>query len=50
MVHPPGEKGGVIMDSGLFFLTLAMLCIWLILDEFYGKKRISTFANLVIPA
>lgn len=29
------------MDASLFLLLLFLLCVWLILDELYGKKRIS---------
>ena len=28
-------------DRSLFFMTLAIICMWLVLDEFLGKKRIS---------
>lgn len=29
----------------LFFMIVSLSCIWLILDEFYGNKRISAFIS-----
>lgn len=37
-------------DKSLFFITLAMICIWLVLDNFYGKKRINTFILSMFPS
>lgn len=34
-------------DKTVFFLILAMGCLYLILDEFYGKKRIDGFISVV---
>jgi hypothetical protein len=36
-----------IMDSGLFFLTLSLIAVWLLLDEFIGGKRITRLANTI---
>ena len=30
-------------DKSLFFLTLALCCVWLILDNFMGEKYINKF-------
>lgn len=37
------------MEKGLLFLTLAMLCLWLILDEFFGTNKISALAQRMTP-
>lgn len=37
------------MDKGLLFLTFALICFWLIFDDFMGKKRLSTFASKMTP-
>lgn len=37
------------MEKGLLFLTLAVGCLWLILDEFFGDKRLSNIVNNVTP-
>lgn len=37
------------MDRGLFFFILGLASIWLVLDEFVGKKRLTTFAGLMTP-
>ena len=37
-------------DRSLFFITLALICIWLILDNFYGKKHINTFLLSIFPS
>ena len=37
-------------DKSLFFITLALICVWLILDNFYGKKRVNTFILSLFPS
>lgn len=37
------------MEKGLLFLTLAVGCGWLVLDEFFGNKRISNIAKNFTP-
>ena len=37
------------MDKGLFFMTMALACVWIILDDFFGKKYISTLVSNLIP-
>lgn len=36
-------------DSGksLFFLIVSMTCFWLILDMFYGKKKITQLVDII---
>lgn len=34
---------------GLLFFIFGFVCIWLVLDEFYGKKYISHVASLLTP-
>jgi hypothetical protein len=38
------------MDKGLFFLILALTCLWLVFDEFVGSKRISKLAGYMTPS
>lgn len=33
------------MDKSLFFTTMSLICIWLVLDNIYGKKYINKFLN-----
>lgn len=28
------------MEKGLLFFTLSLLCLWVILDEFFGDKKL----------
>jgi len=37
------------MERQIFFLILALGAVWLILDDFNGKKRITAFAKGVTP-
>jgi len=37
------------MEKGLLFLTLSMLCLWAVLDELFGDKRISGIARQLTP-
>lgn len=37
------------MDKGLFFLILSMGCVWLILDQAMGKKRLQGFLQTLFP-
>jgi hypothetical protein len=37
------------MERGLLFFTLALLCVWAVLDEFWGKKKISEIAAKLTP-
>ena len=36
-------------DKGLFYLVLALICFWLVLDEVYGNQYISKFIVKIIP-
>ena len=36
-------------DKSLMFMILALGCVWLVLDEFYGKNYISKFITALIP-
>lgn len=36
------------MERSIFFLLIALGALWLILDDFYGKKRISAFSKGVL--
>lgn len=37
------------MDKGLFFLILAIAGVWLILDDFFGRRYISNFSEKIAP-
>ncbi|HHI5804614.1 TPA: hypothetical protein ACP6IO_002819 [Clostridioides difficile] len=37
------------MKKDLFFFILALLCLWLVMDEYWGDKRISSFVVGIIP-
>lgn len=37
-------------DRGLLFLTLSLVCFWLVFDDFFGKKRLSTLAGYMSPS
>ncbi|MBZ4496126.1 hypothetical protein M1I50_19115 [Clostridioides difficile] len=37
------------MKKDLFFFILALLCMWLVMDEYWGDKRISKFVVGIIP-
>lgn len=36
-------------DKSLFFLVMALICFWLVLDEFYGQNLVSRFIVRMIP-
>lgn len=36
-------------DQSLFFLTLSLSCIWLVLDNIWGEKYLQTFLANVFP-
>ena len=36
-------------DRSIFFLTLSLICIWLILDSMYGRKYIDNFLKTMFP-
>lgn len=38
------------MDKSIVFLTLALVCFFLVLSEFYGTKYISKFVAGIIPS
>mgnify|MGYP003297217696 CR=1 FL=1 len=38
------------MDRSIFFLLLALICFYLVLDEVYGNKPISKFTVAIIPS
>lgn len=37
------------MEKGILFLTIAAGCLWIILDEFFGTKKISGVAQQMTP-
>ncbi|MGG1343874.1 hypothetical protein ABE244_25620 [Bacillus toyonensis] len=37
------------MDKGLTFLTLSLVFLWLVFDDFVGKKRLSNLATMMTP-
>lgn len=37
------------MEKGLLFLTLSVGCLWLVLDEFFGNKRLSSVVSNLTP-
>jgi hypothetical protein len=36
-------------SRGLLFFILGFTCIWLVFDEFYGKKYVSNLTSLLTP-
>ena len=37
------------MDKSLFFLTISMVCIWLVVDVAVGKNRLGSFLSTIFP-
>lgn len=37
------------MDKSLFFLTLSLVCIWLIVDSAVGDDKLGAFLGTVFP-
>jgi hypothetical protein len=37
------------MEKGLLFLTLFMLCLWVILDDFFGTKKLTLISLSLTP-
>lgn len=37
------------MDKSIFFLTLCMVCIWLIVDAAVGDDKLGSFLGTVFP-
>ena len=37
------------MDKSLFFITLAMICVWLIVDVAVGKNYLFNFLGTIFP-
>ena len=37
------------MDKSLIFLILAMACVWLVLNDFYGSNLVTRFIKTAIP-
>lgn len=37
------------MDKSLFFITLSMLCVWLVVDTAIGKKHLLSFLSTLFP-
>ena len=37
------------MDKSLFFITLSMVCIWLVVDTAIGKKHLLSFLSTLFP-
>lgn len=38
------------MDKGLFFMTLCLLSIWLIVDAAIGKDMVGAFLKTLFPS
>lgn len=38
------------MDKGLFFITLCMCCVWVIIDSIVGKDRIGALLTQLFPS
>lgn len=36
-------------NKSIFFLTLSFICIWVILDNIFGKKYLDTFLSNIFP-
>jgi len=36
------------MDRNILFLTLSLVAVWFLMDDFVGKKRITTMVNNLI--
>ena len=37
------------MDKSLFFITLSMVCVWLVVDTAIGKKHLLSFLSTLFP-
>lgn len=37
------------MEKGILFLTITAACLWILLDEFFGTKKISGVAQNMTP-
>ena len=37
------------MDKSLFFITLSMICVWLIVDMAVGKNYLGNFLTIIFP-
>lgn len=37
------------MDKSLFYLIIALVLLWLVLNEIYGSKLISAFIAKIVP-
>ena len=37
------------MDKSLFFLTVALICVWLIVDMAVGKNYLGNFLTIIFP-
>lgn len=37
------------MDKSLFFITLSMVCVWLVVDTAIGKKHLLAFLSTLFP-
>ena len=38
------------MDKGLFFITLCLCCIYLIIDSVFGKDMVGAFLKSLFPS
>lgn len=38
------------MDKGLLFFVIALVCLWLVLDQFYGGELITQFVVNIMPS
>lgn len=36
-------------DKGIFFLLLSIVCFYLVLEEIYGQKIVTSFVKAIIP-
>lgn len=38
------------MEKGVLFFTLSVACLWLILDDLFGSKKVSGLAQQLTPS
>lgn len=37
------------VDNNLVYITISIICAWLVLSEIYGKKYVSRFVDSLFP-
>lgn len=38
------------MNKSIFFILLALICFYLVLDEVYGGKAVTKFTLAIVPS